>query len=307
MSRRPTPRLARRAALLALAATLAAGCDAAHPSAAAPGADRPLPAATRADYKLTGVVRRVDLDAGEVAIKHDAIPGYMGRMTMSFPYRDRELLADLRPGDEVEGTLRVWGDRSELVDLVVTRPVPALAGPPPAASKPKVLELGQEVPDFAVTTQEGEPLRLSDLRGKVVALTFIYTRCPVPDFCPLVDRKFAELAERVRGLPGWSREVRLLSVSFDPEHDTPEVLARHARLKGANPPLWAFAVASHAELAKVAGPLGLDYAPAGGEVVHNLVVAVVGPDGRLAWRAGRTWTPVEAVRAMKPLVAKSRQ
>ncbi len=124
-----------------------------------------------------------------------------------------------------------------------------------------MLEPGEPVPDFAMTTQDGKTLRLSDLRGKVVVLTFIYTRCPLPDFCPLMDGKFAELARTVAAVPGRAEQVRLLSVSFDPEHDTPEVLAKHAKLRGAKPPLWTFAVASHEELRKVAAPLGLTYGP----------------------------------------------
>ncbi len=117
------------------------------------------------------------------------------------------------------------------------------------------------VPDFTMTTQEGRTLALSELRGKVVVLTFIYTRCPLPDFCPLMDRKIKELAGKVDAMPGRAEQVRLLSVSFDPEHDTPEVLRKHAQVQGARPPLWTFAVASHDELAKVAGPLGLMYGP----------------------------------------------
>jgi protein SCO1 len=303
--------IARRSALPVLAlGLLAAGCDSGRPTAATQGGVKKAAPPTK-DYKLVGVVRRVDRESGEVAIRHEAIPGFMPAMTMPFDVKDKELLSELRAGDEVEGTLRVSGDHSELVALEVTKPAVALAGPPPGPAPRPPLAVGEEVPDFSMRTQDGEVLRLSDLRGKVVALTFIYTRCPVPDFCPLMDRKFAELAERVKALPGWPARVRLLSVSFDPEHDTPEVLARHARLKGAAPPLWTFAVASHDELRKVAGPLGLAYGPAGGEVIHNLVAAVVGPDGKLAWsatgRAGKAWQPAEAVRAMKPLVGQSRQ
>ena len=123
---------------------------------------------------------------------------------------------------------------------------------------------------------------------------------------------FAELAALVRARPGWADRVRLLSVSFDPEHDTPEALARHARSKGATPPLWTYAVAAHDELRGVAGPLGLDYAPLGdGSVLHNLCTAIVGPDGRLArlevGRATGAWAPAEMLEAMKPLLAPSRK
>ena len=144
------------------------------------------------------------------------------------------------------------------------------------------LKPGQAVPDFAVTTQEGATLRLSDLRGKVVVLTFIYTSCPLPEFCPKMDAKFADLSRLAGSVASRAEKVRLLSISFDPEHDTPEVLAKHAKLKGAKPPLWRFAVASHAELRKVAEPLGLMYGPRKDEIIHNLSTAIIGPDGKLA-------------------------
>ena len=101
------------------------------------------------------------------------------------------------------------------------------------------------MPDFTMTSQDGKTVKLSDLRGNVVVLTFIYTRCPLPDFCPLMDRKFSELAQRLSAFPSVPRKVRLISLSFDPEHDTPELLRKHAQVRGAAPPLWSYAVASH--------------------------------------------------------------
>jgi protein SCO1/2 len=274
---------------------------------------KPSPPAVRT-YKLVGVVRKVDRESGDVTIKHEAIPGYMPAMTMPFPVRDKDLLEQLQAGDEVEGTLRVRGDAYELTGLEITRlatapQIPVLA--PGVGGHAKPLAPGEPVPDFAMTTQDGEALRLSDLRGKVVALTFIYTRCPVPDFCPLMDAKFGEMARMIRALPGWSDRVRLLSISFDPEHDSPEVLARHAKLRGAKGPLWTFAVASHEELRKVAPALGLVYGPGEGEVLHNRTAAVVGQDGKLVRLAtgkeGKTWTAEEFVRAMRPYVTPSRK
>ena len=103
-----------------------------------------------------------------------------------------------------------------------------------------------------MTGQDGKTFKLSDLRGEVIVLTFIYTRCPMPEFCPLMDRKFSELAQHVSAFPKRAKEIRLLSLSFDPENDTPEVLRKHAALRGATPPLWSYAVASHEELARIA-------------------------------------------------------
>jgi protein SCO1 len=239
-------------------------------------------------YKLVGVVEKVDVKAGEVTIKHEAIPGFMGAMTMPFAVADGSLLADVRAGDEVEGLLRVGRNHSAIEKLDVTRPAPAQSlqvelsgGGARVTPRPAELAPGQEVPDFTMTTQEGKTLRLSDLRGRVVLLTFIYTRCPLPDFCPLIDRKFRELAGKLGAVRQRAMQVRLVSVSFDPEHDTPLVLARHAQSQGAVPPLWTFAVAAHEELRKVAPGLGLTYLPGENEIIHSLSTAIIDERGRL--------------------------
>jgi protein SCO1/2 len=280
------------------ALSVSPGCGRSAPAPVAKGKDAG-PARTKVtDYPLEGVVREVRRESGQVVIRHEEIAGFMKAMTMPFSVRDRALFDDLRVGDEVEGTLRVESEGDavkdyQLVDLAVRKPAMPDAAPAPSLTlsfkggvpelrpTPKRLEPGQVVPDFAMTTEDGKALRLSDLRGKVVALTFIYTRCPLPDFCPLMDRKFAELASAVGAVPARAANVRLISLSFDPEHDTPEVLKKHARTQGATPPLWTFAVASHDELAKVAPLLGLVYGPTADEIVHNLSTAIIGPDGRL--------------------------
>ncbi|WP_435015902.1 copper-binding protein [Tundrisphaera sp. TA3] len=284
--------------------------------AAAPGCEKPTPRAeTPASpgaktYQLTGVVRKVDQASGEVVIAHDEIPGFMPAMTMPFTLGDKSLLDDVRPGDEVEAPLNVVFDESgkardyKLGGLTVSKPAPETAvSTDPPRPESAVLKIADPVPDFAVTLEDGSSARLSDFKGNVVVLTFIYTRCPLPDFCPAVDAKFAEMARQLSALPGRSDRVRLLSISFDPEHDDPAALRAHARRVGARAPLWQFAVASHDELRKVAEPLGLSYAPAGREIIHNLCTAVIGPDGRLArleaGSQGRRWPPEEMLKAIR--------
>jgi protein SCO1/2 len=262
-----------------------------------PKAVETKPAAPK-QYQLTGVVREIDKESGQVMIRHDEIPGYMKAMTMPFDLKGKEVLADLFVGDEVEGTLVVKADDIELSDLVITRPAEPAAlnfGPNglEVKAKPATLLPGEDVPDFKVTLQDGKPAKLSDYRGKLVVLTFIYTRCPLPNFCPMMDRKFGELAARLQPTSK-ADQVRLLSVSFDPEHDTPAVLASHAKSRGAKMPLWTYAVASHEELGKFGPKLGLMYGPGEKEVMHNLCTAVIGPDGKLIrldyGTAGGAWT-----------------
>jgi protein SCO1/2 len=285
--------------------SLASGCGPVQPgreanNSTSPGGEagfpkkRPPAGVIVTDYKLKGVVAKVEKENGHVRIRHEEIPNFMPAMTMRFPLKDRDLLDDLRPGDEVEGTLHVEMldgavNDYELRDLAVTKPAPKEAmvidfskGKAQLRPAPRLLEKGDQVPDFTMTMQDGEPLRLSQLQGKVVVLTFIYTRCPLPDFCPFMDKKFAALAQSIAAFPERAKHIRLISLSFDPEHDTPEVLRKHALIRGATPPLWSYAVANHEELAKVAPGLGLFYGPSQGEVAHNLSTAVIDRDGKLA-------------------------
>lgn len=264
----------------------------------APETKAPEKPAEPKTYKLTGVVREINKETGQVMIRHEEIPGYMKAMTMPFDLKGQESLNELFVGDEVEGTLVVKSNDIELKNVVITNPAPPAAinfGPNgiEIKAKPAALLPGEAVPDFKLTLQDGKPAKLSDYRGKVVVLTFIYTRCPLPNFCPLMDRKFGELAARLQPTPR-ADKVRLISISFDPEHDTPEVLATHAKSRGAKMPLWSFAVASHEELGKFGPKLGLIYGPAEKEIMHNLSTAVIGPDGKLVrleyGTAGGAWT-----------------
>jgi len=264
----------------------------------APGLPRAVrepdaPGPTVTNYPIKGVVKKVEKELEHVTLQHEAIPGFMDAMRMRFAYKDKRALATLRPGDQVVGTLRVERYSGvvhdyALLGLKVTEPAP----PQPLADSSKkqvprfeakrLLDVGDPVPDFTMTSQDSSAVRLSDLRGNVVVLTFIYTRCPLPDFCPLMDKKFSELAERIGAFPERARQIRLVSLSFDPEHDTPDVLRKHAQIRGTTPPLWSYAVASHDELAKIGVPLGLFYQPGETEIAHNLSTAIIDRQGKLA-------------------------
>ncbi len=292
---------------------------AAPPTAAATPSATAEPAKKDADgprvYKLTGVVREIDKDTGQVMIRHEEIPGFMKAMTMPFDLKGQEVLGELFVGDEIEGKLEVKTDDMLLSEVVITNPAPPAAinigpdGKVEVKAKPVVLTPGELVPDMTVTLQDGKTAKISDFRGKTLVLTFVYTRCPVPTFCPLMDRKFGELAARLRNTP---REdmVRLLSISFDPEHDTPAVLASHAQARGARMPLWTYSVASHEELGKFGPQLGLMYGPGEKEIMHNLSTAVIAPDGTLArldvGKAGGEWTIDEMLATIVKTAASTR-
>ena len=270
------------------------------------------------DYPLKGTVKKIDFE--RVTIAHEEIKGFMAAMTMPFHVSDRESLEGVKPGDEIEATLHVILENGvvsnyELRDFKVTKPAVARMvldvsrGKVSLREQPKLLEEGDLVPDFSMTTQEGKVQKLSSLRGNVVALTFIYTRCPLPDFCPLMDRKFGELASHISAIPERARRIRLISLSFDPEHDTREVLAKHAKARGALPPLWTFAVASHEELAKIAPALGLFYGPSQNEIAHNLCTAIIDPQGKLArlevGKDRNKWENVDLLKSIYSLIPPS--
>ncbi|ODT97816.1 MAG: hypothetical protein ABS79_06905, partial [Planctomycetes bacterium SCN 63-9] len=245
---------------------------------------------------------------------------------------DLQLLNKLKVGDKVEGTLHVEEANGLVKDyalknLSVVTPaaesnsadeatppqqelvVSFAGGSPTLKVKAKTLEVGEAVPDFEMTGQDGKTFKLSDLRGNVVGLTFIYTRCPLPDFCPLMDRKFSELSQKITLSPKRASHIRLISLSFDPEHDTPEVLRQHARIRGANPPLWSYAVASHGELAKIAPRLGLVYGPGRDEIMHNLCTAIIDPEGKLArleiGTSRNKWEATDLIKTIYSLIPSS--
>ncbi len=309
---------ARLSALVVLA--LFASCARPPAEPAAPARAEKTPKIEEKVYDLTGEVRAVDAEGRELQIRHDEIPGFMKAMTMPFKVPEDVDMDDFRVGDQLEAKLRVEFEDGivrdyDLVDPTVT--MPALdSGPsatldlsgetPTVKTRPQRLQPGDEVPDFAMTDQDGQTRHLADLRGKVVVLTFVYTRCPLPDYCPAMDRRFSELSQSLSRSAARAEKVRLVSLSFDPENDTPEVLKKHAEIRGAQPPLWTYAVASHEELAKIAPALGLIYGPGKNEIIHNLCTAIIGPDGKLArlevGTKNNDWTTADFLQTITPLV-----
>jgi protein SCO1/2 len=218
-------------------------------------------------------------------VSHRAVPGYMEAMTMPFRVRHMKDIETLQPGDPIEFRLVVKG-RSALVEKVRVgqRPDPAAS----AAGEPSLLvpqpaeqlNRGERVPDFELTDHRDRRVRLADFRGKVVVVNFIYTRCPLPEVCPRLAASFAQLQRRFR--PHMGKELVLLSITLDAQHDTPDVLARYAARWGADSGAWLFLTGSARDIEPVASRFGLVYWAEEGLLTHTSQTGVVGRDGRLA-------------------------
>jgi protein SCO1/2 len=254
-------------------------------------------------FQVRGQVRGVDLADKTIRIAHEAIPNYMPAMTMSLPVKDATLLHNVASGDEVQFELSVTDDDSWISHLEKIRadaPASAEASVPRSLDdlEAERLRSGELVPDFQLTDQDGRTIHFRDLRGKAVVLTFIYTRCPLPNFCPLMSKNFADLEQRLR--QEFPDKFQLLSISIDPEFDRPAVLKEYAARYGADPKDWTFAAGDATSLNFVVGLVGLYFAKENGLISHDLRTAVIGPDGRLVklWKSN-LWTPYEIQRCVR--------
>jgi protein SCO1/2 len=271
----------------------------------APG--KPAVASAQAKrYPLRGIVRGVDREKREITVEHEDVPGFMEAMTMSFPVRDDpQVFEILHGGDRLEAKLVVDGGDYWLEEILTKGFVPTLVGTAaspaaaPAAVTPapnRGVAVGDRVPDFALTDQTGRTVRLSQLRGEPVAVTFLYTRCPIATACPLTATRFAKLDSMLKE-KGFGR---LVTITVDPEHDTPKVLAEYARHLGADPARWKFLTGDPKAVAEVASNFGLIYYPDKGQVVHGQAAAVVDSGGRLAAiYFGQMWEPEHLLRDLE--------
>ena len=253
-------------------------------------------------YELRGQILAVDRSRQLITIKHGDIRGFMPGMTMPFKVRDARLLDGRSAGDLVTATL-VVGETDAFLSAVERTGHAPLTEPAPAAVRMDVVAPGDRAPDVRLTDETGAARALSEWRGRAVAVTFIYTRCPLPDFCPRMDRQFAAVQREVLADGRLRDRVRLLSVSVDPGFDTPEVLAGHARRAGADPRVWRFATGEREAIREFASRLGVSVMTAaadGPDITHNLRTAVVGADGTIGQIfSGNEWTPAELLDALR--------
>lgn len=246
-------------------------------------------------YPIKGQVVSVDKRGSTVSVAHEDIPGFMEAMTMPFDLKDRRLLDQLAEGDRIQATLVVAGLRSWLEDVVVTRETidPSSVGKAQAWVEPKP---GDEVPDFKLIDQNGKRFGFHRYHGRVVVLTFIYTRCPLPDYCPLMTDNFAQIEKELKSPSESNLMTQLLSITVDPEYDTPKVLREYAGAHSTGSGQWDFATGTKDDIKQVATYFGMQYWPEADQIVHGLRTAIVGADGKLVkLYRGNEWKPDEIV------------
>src|SRR5579863_7553549 len=263
-------------------------------------------------YHLRGKVVSTDVPHGIVVVDHEAIPGFMDAMTMPYQLKDPTIISDLHPGDSITADVLVSKSSEETVmlDHIV---VIAQAKPD---YKPAVFyhvpAAGDAVPDFKLRNQDGRAIHLDQFRGKTLLLTFIYTRCPLPNFCPLVTRNFVTINKQLAADSSLYAKTHLLCVSFDPEHDTPERLRAYgAQYIGSDAAKafahWDFAVTSQTELLEMAKFFDVGITHGENDMItHTLSTTLIDAHGKVAqFYPGNEWTPDQVVADVKKAASSS--
>ena len=254
-------------------------------------------AASYKTYKLRGKVVSTNPATSELTLDHEAIPGFMDAMTMPYKLKDANILAELHPGDVITADLLV--SQNADADIVLDHLV--VVGQAKPDYKPKVTyhvpAPGDAIPDFKLRNQDGRTIHLDQFRGKELLITFIYTRCPLPNFCPRVTHNFADINRQLASNPGLYDKTHLLCVSFDPDNDTPERLRAYgAGYIGSDAKdaftHWDFAVPDKPMLTKMAQyfDVGITQA-ADNSITHTLSTTLIGRDGKVVtFYPGNEWT-----------------
>lgn len=251
-------------------------------------------------YELKGKVLTVEKDKHRVTVSHEEIKDFMDAMTMPFTVRDDWVFDQADPGDQITATLVVDETESWLENVVIIKSnaEPGVQGSPGGVGA----NPGDEVPDFALVNQDNQPIRTAQYKGKTLLLTFIYTRCPIPDYCTLMSNNFSSVDRELQKQPQLYEKTRLLSISIDPDYDTPAVLrsygASHTGRFGDETFFhWAFATGTKEQVKEVAQFFGLQYYPDKDQILHGLRTAIIAPDGKVykVYR-GNEWRPEEVLK-----------
>jgi protein SCO1 len=265
-------------------------------------------ASSQKQYSIRGKVVSVDQKDGVIALDTEAIPGVMEAMTMAYTLQNPAEASGLHPGDKLTAQLQLGAQGAVLSNIVILQQANLNVLPPVQYHVP---QLGDSVPDFRFLNQSNREISLKQFRGKVLVLTFIYTRCTSSQFCPLMSRNFAHLDQLLAADSGLYAKTHLLSISFDPKYDTPAVLRSYGgaytgRYTKETFRHWDFAAPSPAKLASVLQWFDVAVTRSKGTVAtHSVSTAVIGPDGKIrAWYPSNSWTPQQAFKDIQQIVQK---
>ena len=264
-------------------------------------ASQPLASGVKTNFDaVTGLVESVSADLKSAKIAHDEIPGYMQAMSMTLPVQDANELRGIIPGDKITFRMVVTSDDG-WIDQVKRAGQGALTNAAGIESDQPIqfLQAGSIIPDIALTNQFGKEFNLRDFRGKALAFTFIFTRCPFPIYCPRLNNNFTEVQSQLAAIPA-ATNWHLLSISFDPKNDTPNVLENYARRYKYNPEHWTFAVGPEDRIRRFGASFGLNFMTKNGAIDHNVRTVVVDGSGKvLKIFPNNEWKPQEVVDVMK--------
>jgi protein SCO1 len=282
-----------------------AGCRSTGPASDASSAT----AGNVAIYQLKGIVVASDATKGEVSMDAQAIPGFMGAMIMSYKLAQPGIATELHPGDQVTARLRVSSSESLLDQIDVIAQAKPDYKPTRVYNVPKS---GQAVPNFKFLNQSGKTIAIDQFHGKVLLVTFIYTRCPLPDYCIRMSRNFATIQQQLAANPRLYDQTHLLSISFDPAYDTPKVLRNYGNLYTGEHgeqafSHWDFAVPPASELDTVDEFFDVGVSSGSNNTLtHSLSTVVIAPDGRIfRWYPNHDWAPSAVIDDVKQAAAQA--
>jgi protein SCO1/2 len=274
-----------------------------------PGASTAIAPTNARIYPVKGVVKEVHAERKSVTIQHEEVPGYMPAMSMPFEVRDAAELKGLQPGDAVSFRMLVT-DTDGWIDQVTKLGAANVAGVPRESVRRvrivEPLEIGDAVPDYPFTNELNQPISLGRFKGKALGLTFIFTRCPFPNFCPRMSENFSAAYQKLSSAPEGPKNWHLLSLSFDPEFDTPAVLKNYARRYQYDTNHWSFATGAWIEIDAITEQFGLEFSRAQSGVGwdHKLRTVVIDAAGKVQKvYTGNAWTVDDFVEEMRKATA----
>jgi protein SCO1/2 len=238
-----------------------------------------LEAAART-FPARGVIMEIKPDAGQVIIRHEAISNYMEGMTMPFNVKDPEQLVGLQRGDQITFQLHVTDDKS-WVDHFQKIGTVSLPQATPSTAEAPVSHPDRSILSYKFTNELGEAMSFKDFHGQALAITFFYTRCPLPDFCPRLSKNFQQASQKLEAMTNAPTNWHFISVSFDPEFDTPQMLKSYGTSYGYDPAHWSFFTGPQDKIADLARGAGVEYSVDNGTINHNFRTLIVDPNGHL--------------------------